>query len=71
MSSYTKDYQYNQGIQLHFISDLRPLTFVLQVTFQIAIDQAGIKQRAMNVTSVRDLCKGKVESVKGQVGHYY
>ena len=37
------------------------------MTFQIGIDESGTKQRAMNVTSVRDICKGKVESVKGQV----
>ncbi|XP_065063770.1 cold shock domain-containing protein E1-like [Rhopilema esculentum] len=58
---------YSFGIT-SLVNKKEPLQIGDKVTFQIAIDQAGIKQRAMNVTSVRDLCKGKVESVKGQYG---
>ena len=35
--------------------------------FQVSIDESGIKQRAMNVESVRDVFRGKIESLKGQV----
>ena len=35
--------------------------------FQVGINDTGTVQRAMNVGSVRDVFKGKVESLKGQV----
>ena len=44
--------------------------FFWQVSFQICIDAVTKKKRACNIACKRSLLRGKIESVKGQVGYF-
>jgi len=58
---------YNFGIS-SLVNKREPLQIGDKVKFQVGINDTGTVQRAMNVGSVRDVFKGKVESLKGQYG---